>query len=90
MWVTPNNSGILNIPLMARDPEYKITGSSTTTYPDKNKTEVSVFVVTSNLFARNPGTVVKPPFKYLGSKNIAVTTMAIAAKVSQTITDNPL
>ena len=34
--------------------------------------------------------MVKPPFKYLGNKNIAVTTIAIAANVSQTITDKPL
>ena len=34
--------------------------------------------------------MVKPPFKYLGNKNIAVTTIAIAARVSHTITDNPL
>ena len=29
--VTPSNSGISNIPLIAKDPEYKITGSKTTT-----------------------------------------------------------
>ena len=29
------------------------------------------------------------PFKYLGNKNMAVTTMARAARVSHTITDNP-
>ena len=28
---TPKSSGTLNIPLMATDPEYKITGKSTTT-----------------------------------------------------------
>jgi hypothetical protein len=78
------------MPLMARDPEYKMTGSSTIAYPERNKTEDKVFVVVSNLFAKNPGTVVRPPFRYRGNKKRAVTTMAIAAKVSQTITDNPL
>ena len=34
--------------------------------------------------------MVRPPFKYLGSKNNAVTTIAIAASVSQAITDSPL
>src|SRR6056297_667157 len=84
-----NIPGISNIPLIATDPEYKITGSSTTTYPVKKSPEVSVLVVTSNLSARNWGTVVSPPFKYLGNKSTAVTTMAIAAKVSHAITDNP-
>ena len=88
--VTPNNVGISNIPLIANEPEYKITGSKTTTYPERNRTDVIVLVVTSNLFAKKPGTVVSPPFKYLGNKNIAVTTIAMAAKVSQTITDKPL
>ena len=88
--VTPNSSGMLNIPLMATDPEYKITGSKTTTYPVRKSTEVIVFVVTSKRVAKNCGTVVSPPFKYLGNKKIAVTTIAIAARVSQAITDKPL
>ena len=29
--VTPNNSGTSNMPLIAKEPEYKITGSKTTT-----------------------------------------------------------
>ena len=29
--VTPSNSGMSNMPLIANDPEYKITGSNTTT-----------------------------------------------------------
>ena len=48
-----------------------------------------VLVVTSNLFAKNWGMVVSPPFKYLGNRKTAVTTMAIAANVSQAITDRP-
>ena len=58
--------------------------------PIENKIEVKVFVVTSKRFAKNPGTVVNPPFKYLGNKKSAVTTIAIAARVSHTITDKPL
>ena len=84
-----NISGILNIPLIATEPEYRITGSNTTTYPVKNKPEVIVFVETSKRFDKNCGTVVRPPFKYLGNKYTAVTTIAIAARVSQAITDKP-
>ena len=29
--VTPSNSGTSNMPLIAKEPEYKITGSKTTT-----------------------------------------------------------
>jgi hypothetical protein len=79
----------LNIPLIATDPEYRITGSNTTTYPVRKRAEVIVFVVTSNLFAKNCGTVVSPPLRYRGKRKTAVTTMAIAANVSQAITDNP-
>ncbi len=52
-----------NIPLMATDPEYRITGSKTTTYPVRKSPEVMVFVVVSKRFARNWGTVVSPPFR---------------------------
>jgi hypothetical protein len=45
--------------------------------------------VSSNLFARKPATVVNPTVKYLGNKKNPVTTIANAARVFQTITDNP-
>jgi len=48
-----------------------------------------VFVLESYLLAKNWGTVVIPPFKYFGKRKTAVTTMAIAAKVSQAITKIP-
>ena len=60
---TPNNSGTLNIPLIAKDPEYSITGKRTTAYPDKNNIEVNVLVVKSKRLAKKPGIVVSPPFK---------------------------
>jgi hypothetical protein len=74
---------------MATDPEYRITGSSTTTYPVRKRPDVIVLVETSNLFARNCGTVVSPPLRYRGRRKTAAITMAIAANVSQAITDKP-
>src|SRR5665811_1341138 len=86
---TSKSVGTSNIPLIATDPEYRMTGKSTTTYPVRNRPEVMVLVATSKRRAKNWGTVVRPSFRYLGNKNMAVTTMAMAARVSQAITDNP-
>src|SRR5680860_341309 len=86
---TSKSMGTSNIPLIATDPEYRMTGKSTTTYPVRNRPEVMVLVATSKRRAKNWGTVVRPSFRYLGNKNMAVTTMAMAARVSQAITDNP-
>src|SRR5690625_2193718 len=60
-----------------------------TTYPLKKRTEVSVLVMISYRLAKNCGIVVSPIDRYLGSKKIAVMTMASAARVSHAMTRIP-
>ncbi|MNF86929.1 hypothetical protein D3C84_693800 [compost metagenome] len=71
-------------------PVYNTIGRREITYMPRNKIDVMVRVCLSKRRSRNSGMVEIPSFKYFGRKNIANSTIVMAAITSQAITIKPV